>query len=252
MQVVAARILEIFGDPLCQPPGILHVTSVWRGQGGALPTLRIGPDTPKSETDRFVLGLARARCDAIVTTGRILRDEPGVRHRLPDALADWRARYRGLAAAPVSVVLTGRLDLDPSHPLLQEAARVLVVTTATRAPALQARVANDRIEVVGRADASLRDTLDFLQRERGLASICVEAGPSSTRSLYADPLRVDELMLSVFEGERMAPGVAGNAFADDKLLARQLDRVHTWREAGWTFERLLRRRGAGTVTTGRR
>ena len=66
----------------------------WRGARGVLQVaavadrawvaIAIGPAAPSSATDRFVLGFARARSDAIVTTGAILRAEPDLVHELSD------------------------------------------------------------------------------------------------------------------------------------------------------------------------
>ncbi len=218
----AARIREIFEDDLQAPPGVLHVTAVWQDAGGRLFTLRIGASTPRSATDAFVLGVARARCDAVVTTGRILRDEPEVLHRLPDDLAAWRRQRLGRREPPLTVVLTARHDVDLAHPLL--ARRALVVTSRDAAPRLVARVREagrgDGIEVVGRTAPSLRDLLSFLREERGLADVCVEAGPATTAALYTEPPCVDELMLSVYLGSALPRGVRGGAFLGPGVLER--------------------------------
>lgn len=244
------RIRALFGDPLETPPGILHVASAWRDPSGALLSLRIGPRAPRSETDRFCLALARARCDAIVTTGRILREEPGVQHALPPELVRWRRDRLGHDQPPLSVVLTARPDLDPGHPLLRGAARVLVVSSRDAAPALRARADGARAEVVARPAPSLRDTLSLLTRERGLASVCIEAGPSSSRDLYDEPIAVDELMLSVFLGPAIEDPVRGAAFVDPRQLARHFLDLHTCErleESGpWLFRRLVRRPGLRT------
>jgi riboflavin biosynthesis pyrimidine reductase len=192
------------------------------------------------------LSLARARCDAIVTTGRILREEPELRHSLPADLAAWRRECRGLPKPPVSIVLTARADLDPAHALLCDANRVIVVTSRDVAPVLSERLGSERLEVVGRDAPSLRDTLSFLQRDRGLPSVCIEAGPSSSRDLYETPLRVDELMLSIYIGASVGQGVAGGVFVDPPSLARDFARVHACErqeESGpWLFERFVRAR----------
>lgn len=241
----AERIRRLFGDPLEAPPGVLQVAAVWSDPADALVSLRIAARTPRSETDGFCLALARARCDAIVTTGRILREEPGVRHVLPPDLAAWRRERRGCPDPPRSVVLTGRPDLDLEHPLLRDAAGALVVSSPAAAAGLRERADPARIEVVARAAPSLRDTLALLRDERGLASVCVEAGPSSSAALYDAPLAVDELMLSVFRGERIDDSVRGGRFVAADRLAEHFTERHACEcreESGtWLFRRLVRR-----------
>ena len=242
-----ARIESLFGEPLCDPPGVLHVTAVWQERADRLVTLRIGPDSPASETDFFSLELARARSDAIVTTGRILREEPEVAHLLSPGLAAWRRARRGLHEPPVSVVLTGRDDLDLEHPLLASAARAIVVAPTAAAGALAARAgdAHPQLELAARDAPGLRDTIDFLQQDRGLASVCIEAGPSTSLGLYDSPLRVDELMLSVFCGGALADGVAGGEFVSPSRLAADFEERHRSerreRSGPWVFRRLVRR-----------
>ncbi len=239
---VAVRARGVFGDALTAAPGVLHVAAVWIGPSGALETLKIGPGAPESELDTFALGLARARCDALLTTGRILREEPGLDPALPVALAAWRLRERCLADPPVRVVLTGRGDLDPGHPLLL-GPRVLVVCAEPAAGRLR-RQLPARVEVVAREAPSLADGLDFLQHEAGLPSVCIEAGPSSTRALYRSA-RIDELMLSVFSAESPPPLVSAPGFASRTELESCFDRSHRSEadapSGPWAFERWLRR-----------
>lgn len=113
--------------------GVVHVAAI-----GASPraALAVGPDTPRSAADRFVLGFARARADVIVTTGAILRAEPQLVHRTSEdpseaaAWAGWRAEVLGRAEAPALLVLSASGAIDPAHPALQAAARTIVWTTA--------------------------------------------------------------------------------------------------------------------------
>ena len=76
--------------------GVVHVTALWAPPEGERRTLLIGEHSPKSDHDFFSLNLARARADAILVTGKILREEPTLRYdlqgagELPAALAAWR------------------------------------------------------------------------------------------------------------------------------------------------------------------
>src|SRR5262249_32038885 len=148
----------------------------------------------------FLLLTARARADAIVATGEILRRERQLVHEpLANAgLAAWRRSVLGDADPPLSVVLTRGLALDFEQPLFRAATQGLIFTGAAAARRLGPRPRRN-LEVVGPPAPSLRAALAFLRGERGCRTIDVEAGPSSTAELYEDPLAVDELMLSIYE-----------------------------------------------------
>jgi riboflavin biosynthesis pyrimidine reductase len=220
----SARVREIYGEDLLGEAGVVHVTSVWEAPDGAWRSLRISPTSPRSVTDAFVLALGRARSDAIVTTGAILRAEPALRHTLPDAASAWRAGTLAKSHSPTTVVLTRRADLDLTHPLFAaSSAPVVVVTGDDTAAELRDRVAahgsSHRVEVVGRAQPSLRDVVQWLKAQRACRTVLVEAGPSTSRTLYDDPFVVDELMLSIYDALDLAPAARGEVFArpDDPL-----------------------------------
>ena len=70
----------LLGPGLDRALGVLHVAAVWETPDGRYRTLRVGEGAIRSASDAVVLSAARARADAIVTTGRILRDEPELMH----------------------------------------------------------------------------------------------------------------------------------------------------------------------------
>ena len=246
----AERIEAIYGDDLVAADGVLHVAAVWGEAADRFRVLRIGPDSPRSATDEFALGLARVRADAILTTGRILRDEPDTTHALPGReagrLAAWRRECRLRREPPLSVVLSSGRELDLGHPLFAQARRALVLTTQQGAARLAEPARRRGVEVLARARPGPRDSLALL-RERGFRSISVEAGPSSARALYEDPIAVDELLLSVYRGAAPPDSVRGAAFPDpDRLRRHFYVPAPAWevREASgrWAFSRHLRRR----------
>jgi hypothetical protein len=162
----------------------VHVTAVGRttarreavgSERATLETIAIGPHSPKSATDFFLLNLARARADAIVTTGKILRDEPAVEHRLqgadgePAALAAWRRERLGKREPPCSVVLTTGREIDLFHPLFRSAPRVIILTGESAAGALRERAASCR--------------------GRGRRAACAEPGRRARLSPYRARLR---------------------------------------------------------------
>lgn len=243
-----ARIRALYGTDLEAPGGTLHVAAVaWEGEGDGLPTLRITAQTPRSATDRFVLGLARARADAVLTTGQILRDEPALEHRYHEerviaaALAAWRSERLGKPLPPVSVVLTSGRGLDFAHPLFAGPAPVWILTTETAAAALRARVPK-RHRVVGANDLTPRRALAYLRGEAGFETVSIEAGASTTASLYRWRPQVSELWLSAFESGGLPKSLRGPAFASAARLLEIFGPPrsrHVEQEASgrWSFSR---------------
>jgi riboflavin biosynthesis pyrimidine reductase len=231
--------------------GVIHVVAAGRRHDGSLGVIAIGTRSPRSETDRFLLGVARARADAIVTTGRILRAEPDVTHALgasseeTAALAEWRRCIAGKAEPPLSAVLTGGGAVDLSHPLLRTAPRPLIVTGRETARDLASAARAAGIEVVARDRPGLRDVVAFLRAERSCTTVTVETGPSTARELYQPPLVIDEVMLSIFEEQPLALDFDAGTLPDERrleaLFPAQSPR-HTLVEASgrWSFRRFRR------------
>lgn len=230
---VDARVRALYGEALGAMEGVLHVVAV---AGSAHRVMRIGPWSPKSEADFFALELARARVEAILITGAILRAEPGLRYGLSPGLAAWRRKVLGLTAPPWLVVLSrGEVPLD--HPALTPGpVRPLVFTSSAAARALEGA----SVEVVGVPRPSARGALALLS-ERGCHSVSIEAGPQTATGLY-DPLVVDELALSVFEGT-LDERARGGLFLDEGALRERMVRVSRVQEGEWRFERWLRAPG---------
>lgn len=213
--------------------GVIHVAAI------SAPTRRaiaIGPGAPTSANDRRVLGFARARADAIVTSGAILRAEPGLVHRYaedPDesaSWANWRRRVLGRSEPAAVVVVTRSGDVPVAHPVFAGAARVIVWTTA----AGRRRLAQTGLSAdwgIASADGSAADFLGAairgLRDDRGAQTIVLETGPRSTQGLYArspatpSGARVDELLLSVHCGVD-CPTVPGPPFAESDGIADSL------------------------------
>ena len=130
------RIVELYGPAPVGEVGVLHGLALWKAPSGPPRVLRIDENTPRSETDRFVLHLARARADAIVTSGSILRSEPQLSHEIGhDAgmkheLDAWRREVYGHANPPLSLVLTRGANLDLAHPFFADPVGKIVYTGA--------------------------------------------------------------------------------------------------------------------------
>ncbi len=239
---VQRRIEALYGDvDLGADAGVVHVVSVSE-HAGELAVIRIGPRAPGSPTDRFVLQLARARADAIVVTGKILRAEPGLRYDLPPDLLAWRRDRARRVQRPDLLVLTRGHDLDVAHPALHGWARPIAFTTEDAAPRLA-----QSMRAVGCADPSLRAAVAWALAA-GARTVSVEAGPSSSAPLYEAPVRVDELMLSEFLGA-LPPEVRGGALIRRDDLEAKLRLIAAprtieegsgvWRFSRWTREQRI-------------
>lgn len=227
--------------------GVVHVTAVWRSPGGELATLAIGPDSPKSRNDAFALSVARASADAIVVTGKLLRDEPDLRYELDslglprEPLEDYRRRL-GLPQPPNLYVLTSGRGLDPEHSALRGWARATLWTSAdANLDGLEA------LPTVRRTNPSLRALVREL-RSSGAARVLIEAGPSTSATLYDAPGLVDEVLLSVFcgsEPEHLA-GALPQAALDLDPVAAPAERDEA--SGTWAFQ-MRRRPGTLDPTT---
>jgi riboflavin biosynthesis pyrimidine reductase len=249
----ARRLREIYGADLAPATGVIHVAAVGRDRAGRLHTIAIGPGAPPSATDHFLLLTARARADAIVATGEILRREPDLVHEpLGDpGLAAWRRSALKKGQPPLSVVLTRGRALDLEHPLFRAATRAAIFTGATAARRLGPRP-RPNVDVLGEPAPSLRKALARLRAELGCHTIDVEAGPSSTAELYEDPLAVDELMLSIYEEKPLPTALRAGRFTDEERLraafAEPAPPFVSHEESGrWSFHRFVRRPSRGAA-----
>jgi riboflavin biosynthesis pyrimidine reductase len=244
---VAALGQELLGDDPARAGRVLHVASVWRDASGVSRVLRIGPRTPKSGHDRFLLALARARAEAIVTTGRILREEPALTHGplgpppLRAALAAWRRERLVLASPPWLLVLSSGRGLDPAHPAFHGPTRPLLFVPAEAAAELRERFSATEVRVASVPKPSVRLALEHLRR-LGAKRVTLEAGPTTARELYPEPPLVDELWLATYAGKTPPAAVVGEAFVEDARMAAALPHASassTRQELSgpWRFER---------------
>ncbi|MEM9491879.1 MAG: hypothetical protein AAGC55_22225, partial [Myxococcota bacterium] len=169
---VRAALDRMFGRGFAQraaerPDGVVHVTAVWARDHL---TLRINAETPRSEWDWFALNAARARADAIITTGKILREEPEVSHaiqgpgRAAEGLTEWRRQVLGKTEPPYLLVLTSgrglpeRGRLADWHPALRGATRPILYTGSAAAHTLVS-TAGPRIRVVAAEQPGVRGAI---------------------------------------------------------------------------------------------
>lgn len=213
---VEERIEGLYGHVPGPAEGVLQVGAVAR-EGDALIVIRIGEHAPESATDWFVLSCARARVDAILVSGSVLRFEPDLFYAAaePAMAALWPRE-----APPWLCVMTRSGDLPADHGVWGSAVRPMVYT----GPDADVSHLAESITVVREDAPSPRAAIRHLLDERGCRSVGVEAGPRVSMPLYDDPLAIDELMLSVFEGE-LDPKARGAVFHDEATLLSRLERV---------------------------
>ena len=221
---VSAAVRQLYGTDLPVAGGVIHPTAVWQAPDGRFLTLRINADTPRSRHDRFALNLCRARADALVTTGRILREEsllsPDLLGDGPEvrALAAWRREVMGRPDQPLALVLTSGRGLDLDHPFFHAAATPIILTGHEAAESLMPGALARSIEIVDRDRPSIYSALDYLRNEAACRTVTIEAGPSTSRSLYRPVLEVDELLLSVYRSPGLPQSVAGGEFLPSSEL----------------------------------
>jgi riboflavin-specific deaminase-like protein len=153
-----------------------------------------------SVADRQLFHALRTRVDAVMIGAGTLRLE-----RYGRLVRDPRRREQrvaaGLAADPIAVVVSGRLDLPADIPLLQDPDSHVVIVTAADASLAGCAA---RVEYLRTSD--LAAALAQLRRELGVRSVLCEGGPSLNGSLLTAGL-IDELFLTT------VPLIAGAAGA---------------------------------------
>jgi len=247
------QIRELYGETFAAEvagrTGVLHVAAVWRRPDGVLMNLAINDAMPRSRSDKFVLALAEARADAIVTSGRNLRHEPHLVHAIdgPHAgdLAAWRQHVLGRVEPPWTVVLTRRGEVDLAHPIFHSGSRPMVFCTGTGATRDDA--GGRGVEWVPRPGGDLRSLIDYLRMERGCQRVLLEVGPSTAAEAYDEPNIVDELLLSICVADRIDKGAEGDPFLSLGRVAEAglelVSEVERQEESGpWLFRRYGRRR----------
>lgn len=242
----AARAL--FGSALDSRPAVSHSMAVWRATDHApLTTIRINEHSPKSDLDFLALNIARARADGIIITAKILREEPALFYdiradsRWGEALASWRERRWGLFEAPWLLILTASGDLDFDHPVFRSWVRPMIFTTdrtATR------KLAAAPCPVVSDDAPDIQRAIRHLQVTRECECVSIEAGPSTIRSLYKRPMRVKELLLSVYLEPSLDDRARGEPLIElsevRAMFRRETSATHREGTEHWSFHRLRR------------
>jgi riboflavin biosynthesis pyrimidine reductase len=155
--------------------------------------------------DRALFHALRARADAVMAAAGTVRTErygPIIRDR---EVREQRERD-GLRAQPLAVIVTRRLDLDPTLPLLDDRESRVVILTPAAGDLPHCRAKVDYIR-----SATLRAGLAELHERHGANLVLCEGGPSLNGSLAAESL-IDELFLAI------SPLLVGDAPGAGALL----------------------------------
>lgn len=193
-----------------------------------------------SHGDRALFHRLRAQADAVMAGAGTIRAErysPLIRD---PALRELRER-RGLAA-PLAVIVSASLRLDPAIPLLADPeSKVVVLTNATGTIA----GARAQIEYLRGDTASpmlcLEPLLAQLRSEHGVRSIVGEGGPTLNASLFGEAL-VDELFVSI--APKLIGGPAPLTIVEGEPLEEPVEMrlVSLLEESGYLFGRYRVRR----------
>jgi riboflavin biosynthesis pyrimidine reductase len=149
-----------------------------------------------SEPDQQVFGVLRALADVVLVGAGTARTE-GYDSLPPPAEPAAARAARGQGPGPVLVLVSRRLDLDPSSPLFAgEGRRTMVVTCDSSDAGRRAELARVAdLVVAGDEAVDIGAALDQLA-ERGLPRVLCEGGPRLLADVTAAG-RLDELCLTI-------------------------------------------------------
>ncbi len=154
-----------------------------------------------TDLDRRLFHHLRTQADAVMVGAGTVRVERYGRMTKSAELREKRLA-EGLAADPLAVIVSARLDLPADLPLLNEPGQRVVIATGSDAslPGL-----GEQVEYV-RVGDDLPRLMAYLEETHGIRSVLCEGGPTLNSHLFAASL-VDELFLT------LNPKVAGGAAA---------------------------------------
>jgi len=165
-----------------------------------------------SDVDRRLFHHLRTQAGAVMVGAGTVREERYGRMTKTEELRQKRSN-EGLVPEALAVVVSGRLDLPPDLPLLNEPGQRVVIATASdgEVPGVTGDVE------YARTGDDLPRLLAYLHEEHGVRSVLCEGGPTLNSFLFAADL-VDELFLTlnpkVLSGASALTIVAGRELVD--------------------------------------
>jgi riboflavin-specific deaminase-like protein len=163
-----------------------------------------------SDIDRRLFHHLRTQADAVMVGAGTAREERYGRMTKNDELRQKRVN-EGLVPDALAVVVSGRLDLPPDLPLLNDPDQRVVIATASEneLPEVQAHIEYARV------GDDLPRLMAYLHETHGVNSVLCEGGPTLNSFLFAADL-VDELFLT------MNPKLLGGSAALTIVAGREL------------------------------
>jgi riboflavin biosynthesis pyrimidine reductase len=171
------------------------------------------------DADRLVFDTVRMLTDVILVGAGTVRAEGYGGIRFDDDAVAWRLA-NGLPEHPPVAIVSGRLDLDPAHPVFSRAAVRPIVVTHAAAPAGRRAALAKVADVLVCGDAAVDHALMVTTlTERGFPQVLCEGGPGLFGSLLAAD-RVDELCLTLAPllESGSAPRIASAAEASPRRM----------------------------------
>jgi riboflavin-specific deaminase-like protein len=163
-----------------------------------------------SDLDRELFHQLRTQVDAVMVGAGTVREERYGRMTKTDELRQKRVN-EGLVPDALAVVVSGRLDLPPDLPLLNDPEQRVVIATGSEdeLPGLKGDVE------YARTGDDLPRLMSYLHETHGVRSVLCEGGPTLNSFLFAADL-VDELFLS------LSPKLLGGAATLTIVAGREL------------------------------
>jgi riboflavin-specific deaminase-like protein len=162
-----------------------------------------------TEVDRRLFHHLRTQADAVMVGAGTAREERYGRMTKNDELRDKRLA-EGRTPEALAVVVSGRLDLPPDLPLLNEQEQAVLIATGVDHALANMHAGVEYARVGGDLPRLMAEL-----HERGVRSVLCEGGPTLNSFLFAAGV-VDELFLT------MNPKVVGGAAALTIVAGREL------------------------------
>ena len=169
--------------------------------------------------DQWLMGLLRARADAVIMGDTTLRVEPEhlwtSDYIFPEEAAQWAAlrQQEQRQPYPLAVFLSLTGKIDPSVKVLQHPEmRVLIATTSAglaAAQGLQDCPAQPRSVALGEEQVDIPALLTLLEQEYGVRSLLCEGGPGAYASMLAAQCIHEEFLT-------LCPRIVGSAAASPR------------------------------------
>jgi riboflavin-specific deaminase-like protein len=163
-----------------------------------------------SDLDRRLFHHLRTQADAVMVGAGTAREERYGRMTKNEELRQKRTN-EGLVPDALAVLVSGRLDLPPDLPLLNDPDQRVVIATGSEEelPGLKGDVEYARV------GDDLPRLLAYLREKHAVRSVLCEGGPTLNSFLFAANL-VDELFLS------LSPKIVGGGAALTIVAGREL------------------------------